>query len=182
MKQNRNKMILSAFLLQILVLLSVIALVYVISAKGQTVTLTMTGYDPYDALRGRYIRLSNPDSRVILDPGSIERYENRRCWDPYVYVVLNRDPGTGLSSFSYASLDRPDPATPYIRCSSDYLRTYEGESWVSIHPRIDQYYLTEKHAGHLDQSIRWDTPVRLTLKIWHGMYAIDGIEVDGQAY
>ena len=42
MKQNRNKMILSAFLLQILVLLSVIALVYGISAKGQTVTLTMT--------------------------------------------------------------------------------------------------------------------------------------------
>lgn len=181
MKQNQNRMILSVSLLQILVPLSVITLVYVIPARGQTVTLIITRYDLYDALHRRHARLSNPNSRVTLDPGSIERHENRRCRDSYMYVVLNRDPGTGLSSFSYASLDWPDPATPYTKCFSDYLRTYEGESRVSIHPRINQYYLTEEHAGHLDQSVRRDTPIRPALKIWHGTYAIDGIEVGGQA-
>ena len=74
MKIHRNKMILIVFALQLLMLLAVIAMVCAVSGRGRTVTLEMAGYDPYDALRGRYLRLSSPDSRVTLEPGSIERY------------------------------------------------------------------------------------------------------------
>ena len=116
-------------------LLSVISMVYVVSGNGRTVTLEMTGYDPYDALRGRYLRLSNPDS-----------------------------------------------STPYIRCSSRYLRLYDDGAQVAIQPRIEQYYLNERHADELDHSITWDSNIRLTLKIWRGMYVVDGLMVDGQAY
>lgn len=135
MKIHRNKIVLIVSALQLLMLLSVISMVYVVSGNGRTVTLEMTGYDPYDALRGRYLRLSNPDS-----------------------------------------------STPYIRCSSRYLRLYDDGAQVAIQPRIEQYYLNERHADELDHSITWDSNIRLTLKIWRGMYVVDGLMVDGQAY
>ena len=182
MKIHRNKIILIVFALQLLMLLSVIALVYGTSARGRTVTLKLTGYDPYDALRGRYLQMRLPDSRIPLDSGSVRRYENMAKRSIPVYVVLDREPGTGLSYFSYASLDRPASSLPYIRCTSNYLRTYEDTSWVDIQPRINQYYLNEKHADALDRSLRRDSEIRLNLKIWRGMYVIDGIEVEGQAY
>ena len=182
MKIHRNKIILIVSALQLLMLLAVIAMVYVVSGNGRTVTLEMTGYDPYDALRGRYLRLSNPDSRVTLEPGSIERYENRRGNSIPVYVVLDTDPDSGISSFSYASLDCPDSNTPYIRCSSQYLRIYEDGAQISIQPRIEQYYLNERHADALEQSITRDSNILLRLKIWRGMYVVDGLTVDGQAY
>lgn len=133
MKIHRNKIVLIVSALQLLMLLSVISMVYVVSGNGRTVTLEMTGYDPYDALRGRYLRLSNPDS-----------------------------------------------STPYIRCSSRYLRLYDDGAQVAIQPRIEQYYLNERHADELDHSITWDSNIRLTLKIWRGMYVVDGLMVDGQ--
>ena len=182
MKIHRNKMILIVFALQLLMLLAVIAMVCAVSGRGRTVTLEMAGYDPYDTLRGRYLRLSSPDSRVTLEPGSIERYENRRQSTIPVYVVLDTDPDSGISGFSYASLDCPDSNTPYIRCSSQYLRIYEDGAQISIQPRIEQYYLNERHADALEQSITRDSNILLRLKIWRGMYVVDGLTVDGQAY
>lgn len=182
MKIHRNKLILLALALQILMLLSVIALVYGISARGQAVVLEMTGYDPYDALRGRYLRLDNQVRDVPLESGSIERYQHMSTGNIPVYVVLGNDPDSGLSRFSYASLDRPDRHIPYIRCMSRRLWTDGEETRVSIHPRINQYYLNEHLAEQLDHSVRWDSKVLLTLKIWHGMYVVDGIEIDGETY
>lgn len=182
MKIHRNKLILLAFALQILMLLSVIALVYCVSGSGQVVVLDMYGYDPYDALRGRYLRLSLKDNSVILEPGSRERYENGRDkGDRQVYVILDTDSASGLSSFAYASLDRPDHGIPYIKCRSA-KRIYSRESRISIHPRINQYYLNENHANVLDRSIHRDTNIRLVLNVWHGMYVIDGVEIDGVRY
>ena len=132
MKIHRNKMILIVFALQLLMLLAVIAMVCAVSGRGRTVTLEMAGYDPYDALRGRYLRLSSPDSRVTLEPGSIERYENRRQSTIPVYVVLDTDPDSGISGFSYASLDCPDSNTcfgsGYWRtCRAMRVRTHAGK-------------------------------------------------------
>lgn len=182
MKASRNKLVLAAFVLQILMLLFVIALVYVVSARGRTVVLEMTGYDPYDALRGRYLMLDNPADEVMLEPGSMERYEDKHGTNIPVYVILDKDPDSGLSSFSYASLNRPGNGIPYIKCMSRYQWTQDGNSWVTVCPRINQYYLNEKHAARLDRAVRWDTPIRLSLKIWRGLYVVDGIEIDGQNY
>lgn len=97
-------------------------------------------------------------------------------------MVLDTDPDSGISGFSYASLDCPDSNTPYIRCSSQYLRIYEDGAQISIQPRIEQYYLNERHADALEQSITRDSNILLRLKIWRGMYVVDGLTVDGQAY
>lgn len=182
MKTHGNKLILFTFALQLLTLFSIIALVYVVSYSGQTVVIPMTGYDPYDALRGRYLRMDNPDNKVPLRPGSAERYETQKAEETAVYVVLDRDPDSGISHFSHAVLDRPDHGTPYIKCMSRNVQTYDGELWVYIYPRIDRYYLNETHADQLDRSIDWNTDIWLSLKIWHGMYVADGIQVHGQKY
>lgn len=182
MKKYRNKLILAVFAVQVLMLVSVITLVYAVSYNGRTVVLTMTGYDPYDVLRGRYLRLSNPDSNVILEPGSISRYEAMKEGDRYVYVIIETEPDSGISHFSYASLDRPDDNVPYIKCASGYPWKYDDESRVAIYPHTNQYYLNEKHADLLEHSVNWNDEILMSLKIWHGMYVIDGIEVDGQKY
>lgn len=184
MKIRRNRLILTAFALQIMMLLSVISVVYGISCLGETVVITMTGCDPYDALRGRYLRLNMPSSDVVLEPGSVERYKNKSMGSRTipVYVALDKDPGNGLSRFSYATLDRPDSSIPYIRCPARYLGSSDIKSRVDIQPRITQYYLNETHAQQLDRQIRWDTDIQMRLKIWKGLYVVDGIEIDGQSY
>lgn len=182
MKRHRNKLLLAAFALQLLLLLSIIGLVYAVSLSGRTAVLEMTGYDPYDALRGRYLQLSNPDGDVVLDPGSAERYEALSGKARNVYVILETDPESGLERFSRATLDRPEAGVPYIKCPSGYMRTSGDETRVSISPRITRYYLNEKQAAQLDRAVTWDTKIRLSLKIWHGMYVVDGMEIDGVRY
>ena len=107
MKKHRNKLILAAFALQILMLLGIVGAVYAVSLNGRTAVVEMTGYDPYDALRGRYLHLRNPDSDIPLEPGSVERYEALPWDNNDVYVILETDPDSGLERFSYATLDRP---------------------------------------------------------------------------
>lgn len=186
MKIPRNKLVLIAFAVQIAMLLSIIAVVYGVSRWGQSVSIQMTGHDPYDALRGRYLQLDIPDSGVGLEPGSLERYktqyETMGNRDIPVYVILDKDPDSGLSQFSFAALDRPGGSAPYIRCPSRYLWTSDGEWRVNIRPRITQYYLNETQAQQLDASVRWDTEIRMRLKIWNGLYVADGIEIDNQDY
>ena len=131
MKKHRNKLILAAFALQILMLLGIVGAVYAVSLNGRTAVVEMTGYDPYDALRGRYLHLRNP-----LEPGSVERYEALPWDNNDVYVILETDPDSGLERFSYATLDRPGRDVAYLKCASGYLRTYDIDPRVNINPRI----------------------------------------------
>lgn len=182
MKKHRNKLILAAFALQILLLLSIAGLVFCVSRNGRTAVLEMTGYDPYDALRGRYLQMSNPDGDVVLEPGSVQRYQARSGEPGDVYVVLEPDPENGLDRFSFATLDRPARDVPYIKCASGYLWMSGDEARVYIYPRITKYYLNESQAARLEGAVTWDTQIRLSLKIWRGMYVADGLEIDGVKY
>lgn len=187
MKPYRNNIILLVFFLQLLMPLSFIAMTSTILAGGQTVTVRMAAYDPYDMIRGRYLQMRNPDSEAVPDseleyglahrPGLSGKH-------PDLYVVLKADPDTGLSRYSFATLKRPFHGIPYIKCpSSDYSIREEADGIkLYIYPRIDRYYLNESDANSLDQNIRADSEIRVKLKLWNGMYAVDGIEVDGVPY
>lgn len=187
MTPRRNSIIPLVFFLQLLIPLSCIALVCTVLARGQEVTVQMAAYDPYDIIRGRYLQIRNPDSEVPMEPGLENELEN--IWNagrgfPDMYVVLQPGPDTGLSRFSFATLKRPEHGTPYITCPASTYSIREGNDRTSlfIYPRIDKYYLNEADALYLDQIIRPDTDIRVTLKLWNGMYAIDGIKVDGVPY
>lgn len=182
MKKHRNKLILAAFVLQILMLLGIVGAVYAVSLNGRTAVVEVTGYDPYDALRGRYLHLRNPDSDIPLEPGSVERYEALPWDNNDVYVILETDPDSGLERFSYATLDRPGRDVAYLKCASGYLRTYDNDPRIYIYPRIEEYYLNEAQAAQLDRAVTWDTKIRLSLKLWHGLYVVDGMEIDGVRY
>ena len=179
MKKHRNKLILAAFALQILMLLGIVGAVYAVSLNGRTAVVEMTGYD---ALRGRYLHLRNPDSDIPLEPGSVERYEALPWDNNDVYVILETDPDSGLERFSYATLDRPGRDVAYLKCASGYLRTYDNDPRIYIYPRIEEYYLNEAQAAQLDRAVTWDTKIRLSLKLWHGLYVVDGMEIDGVRY
>lgn len=183
----RNKLILLVFFLQLLMPLSFIGLVGTVLARGQEATVRMTAYDPYDMIRGRYLQISNPDSEVPLEPG--DEYELELMLDtgkrlPDMYVVLEPDTDSGLSRFSFATMRRPGHQTLYIKCpAATYsIRKNTDGTALYIYPGFDRYYLNESDANYLDQNIRWDTDIRMKLKLWHGMYTVDGIIVDGIPY
>lgn len=98
----------------------------------------------------------------------------------YVDVILEKEADTGLSHFSYASLDRPDKGISYIKCRAGDLQTAGEEAQLMMYPRINRYYLNEHQAERPDRSIQRDTEIRRSLKIWHDMYVINGLEVDAE--
>lgn len=187
MKPCRNNIILLVFFLQLLMPLSFIAVTSMVLAGGQEVTVRMAAYDPYDMIRGRYLQMHNPDSETVPDSGL--EYELSRRPDlsekrPDLYVVLSSDPDTGLSHYSFATLKRPSHGIPYMKCPSSDYSIWEETDGIKLHiyPRIDRYYLNEADALSLDRNIRADSEIRVRLKLWNGMYAVDGIEVDGIPY
>ena len=187
MAPYRNKIILLVFLIQLLIPLSCIALVCTVLAMGQDATVRMDAYDPYDMIRGRYLQIRNPDSEVTPDSGLEEELEHMLDTgkkQPDMYVVLEPGDDPGLLRFSYATLIRPNHQTPYIRCpaSTYYIRRNDEGTKLRIAPKIDKYYLNESDANYLDQYIQRDTDIRVKLKLWNGMYAVDGIIVDGIPY
>ena len=118
-------------------LLGVIGMVCAVSLNGRTAVVEMTGYDPYDALRGRYLHLQNPDSDIPLEPGSVERYEALPWDNNDVYVILETDPDSGLERFSYATLDRPGCSLPQmrVRLSAD-IRRQSADLYLPADRRI----------------------------------------------
>ncbi len=188
MTAHRNKIMLLIFFIQLLIPLSCIALVCTVLARGQEVTVRMAAYDPYDMIRGRFLQLRFPDSEDPYKSGLEYVYNNWLYTGkmlPDMYVVLEPAPDTGLSRFSFATMERPPHGTPYISCPvSSYtvvLRETDGMK-LRINPRIDKYYLNEADASFLDDSIQWDTDILVRLKLWNGIYAVNGLEVDGVSY
>ena len=179
MKLSKGKGILLICALQLFVLVFGIAHVNFILFGGETAVIEMTGFDPYDPLRGRYLDLRVADLEVKLEANSIERYPLYE--DTFVYVILDKSQGSDTyDTFAYASLDKPTNGELYIKCPSLY-RTDENN--VRIAPGLDTYYLNETQALQLDAITRdADTEMHLILKIMNGNYTIDSILINGELY
>lgn len=182
-QSHKTKLILVTCIAQILILLSLIGVVNLILVAGQTAMVEMTGYDPYDPLRGRYLSLQLKERYVPLDIPENDYNDYQKF-----YVVLEKSEGSLVyDHFSYATVKKPDNQL-YIVCpgyiSYDYDReTKEHTKSLRISPNLNTYYLNEQTAKELDKIV-WsnDTTMYISLKILNGNYAIDGLIVNGQKY
>ncbi len=166
------KVFLIIVLLQICFLFYGIVDTNLILSTGESIVIKMSGFDPYDPIRGRYIQLALEENRVDID-NSFSREHSKTIG----YVILTNN--GKYDEFSYASTLEPSGEIKYIKC--DMSISYDDVAY--IYPKLDTYYVNEKIAPKLESIIRQaDSEVFLHLKIKNGNYRIDKLEVNGEFY
>jgi hypothetical protein len=149
-----------------------------ILSEGHSCKMLLQPVDPYDAFRGRYIRL-NYDTEVELGVDTIPA-------DVPVYVSLTTD-DNGFCRFDKAYLS--PPSGPYIRTP---MRSNIWKNKVSIQlpSNMERFYLNEKIAPLAEQAyrnIRWDANRASTsiqayglLKVLDGEVLVEQVYFEGQ--
>ena len=143
--------------------------------EGEVFRFQSAPVDPYDAFRGRYVRLSVASPQVPLegDPGSHRR--NLR-----VFASLAVDTN-GLASVTAASRTRPQTGA-YVRAEA-WGRTPDGQ--VTIRLPIDRFYLPEFEApaaerAYLEHARRDRTSAVVVARVRAGDLVVEDVLVEGQ--
>lgn len=182
MSWNRNKTIVLVFVLQLIFLISIAVYTNMILAVGDSVTVKMDGYDPYDPLRGRYVILQMDQRIIPVLSSDISKVESMDSFPDKMYIVM-QDPNSGY--FDYATLTKPKNGEVYIQTevrqsyNLDVLSVYINSTYI--------YYMNEQTAIEVDKIIgSWvdgeKVEVYMNLKVMNGNFQIDYITVDGITY
>jgi len=176
-KQTKIYLLVSACILQVLILLGMVIGVNYIYIAGKTYTMKATGYDPYDPLRGRYIQLKINEEILPLKSDE-EIPVNARSSDTPLYAVFSKEAEGG--KLAYCTFHRP--------VNENYLKLDEWEQ----HPEQDkmfigyfkaeQYYVNEKMAEDLEMKIRETEEVYLQIQVHKGIYVVKRLVIDGESY
>lgn len=183
---NKQHLMITIFVLQIFALVFGIFHVNYILITGDSVKLKVTGFDPYDPLRGRYLDLNLEDNKVSLHEKIQETFNNPQAYDTpaQAYVVVKKSIDSSTTShdtFDYMTYTKPPTTSTFIKCDiGNYL---DDAGKVSIYPRIHTYYVNEQLAPTLEEQLRSpDTQAYIYLKVKNGMYTINKLEINGAIY
>ena len=158
----RKGLIAAALLLQAVVVTAMVYIAMEPLRTGRDVTVTVSGVDPRDLMRGQYVEFVYPFSTVDLSTVSSDL-------DPYrvfnygdvVYVTLSGDtepkpthvgylpPNDGL--FLKGRIPKRMSGSPLIRLDVDY--------------GIESYFTNPDRAAELDSILRRSNSVRVHLKV-----------------
>lgn len=142
----------------------------------------VTLYDPYDLMRGHYLRLG-----VV----SIWR-SDREFKDGPVWVTLGRD-GEGFAQVKELSKN-PRPGAFRAKCYSSLNRHWSKNKWVNdsrekwrhtiLYP-FDRYFINEKIAAEAEalvaNAVRAKRPAEIRVRIYrNGSTMIEELRIDGR--
>ena len=153
-----KKMALPALIVTILVQLMVPAYMiygkYDILRTGDEYRFSVMPVDPYDAFRGRYVRLNSP----------------QQVWGSGKYGVID----VGPDGFAYVAeiTDAKPVGKPYV--------TSDSRNWFRL--PIDRYYMAEHLAPRAETYVAdmdRDRAAYVTVRIKNGSLVISGLYVDG---
>ncbi len=131
--------------------------------KGKEYTFDVSYYDPYDFMRGNYLRLS-------LNQREIERKGEEEYRDERGYFILEEEDGRAfLNSFQKRRPRKED----YIRGRISY--TYEDKHYID-NP-FKRYYVEESIAAQMEERLRRAEKAQLKVRVYKGKYVIDSIEI-----
>jgi len=137
--------------------------------KGQEYKLLSRPVDPYDAFRGRYVRLSL-DSAEVAVPASQQKTTNQKA-----YALLETD-AEGFAHVKEVVFDKP--------AGTDYLKVRVGSSVggkaIVIWP-FERYYMEESKAPQADilyRSLDNDSEAYITVRVYKGTGVITGLYID----
>lgn len=155
------------FILMIILQLGVfLAMVYEksnIARKGTEYKFRITYYDPYDFMRGNYLRISLVQREVDkigdTDPKKKKGY----------FVIENHKESAKIIAFSKKKPKNSD----FIRGELSY--SYDGKHIIKT--PFERYYIEQKLAPEMEKKLRNSNEAYLVVKIYKGKYIIESIEI-----
>ncbi len=155
------------FILMVVMQLGVfLGLVYeknTVLKKGREYTFEVSYYDPYDFMRGNYLRLS-------LGERELQRSGEEEYRDERGYFTLEERGGIAhITSFQKRRPKKKD----YIRGRISY--TYEDKHYID-NP-FKRYYVEESVAAQMEERLRKADRAYLKVRVYKGKYVIDSIEI-----
>jgi uncharacterized membrane-anchored protein len=143
--------------------------------SGEEFLFLAAPVDPYDAFRGRYVRVNLDDPSVYFEDGaSLERGQ-----DVYVTIAHGED---GLTEFLEVFLDPPTDGMTYIKVECNGF--WESPENVRLSIPIDRYYMEETLAPEAERaygsaSRDEETQATVSLRIYKGKSVLTGLFIDG---
>ncbi|MGM0502914.1 MAG: GDYXXLXY domain-containing protein [Bacillota bacterium] len=143
--------------------------------NGQVFKFATTPIDPYDAFRGRYVRLNFTESEVPL-PSDLDI--ERRQW---IYAQLKKDEN------GFAEIDNltktPPKQKPYIKVKVLYINRREDKVMLDL--PFDRYYLEEEVAKVAEEYYQQLTRKQqlasyATVRVNDGFAVLEELYLDGQ--
>ncbi|HOV14889.1 MAG TPA: GDYXXLXY domain-containing protein [Spirochaetota bacterium] len=135
-----------------LVVISV--MVYKGVKDGQRLSYKCSLYDPYDPIKGRYLRLSFSSSTLNLYLFSEYIYDQSSDFDKYknneVYVVYNT--GKDTQNPYLITTNKPNNDNIFIKAKINYINE-ENKTIVLEYP-FDRYYIQEDFAIEAENLLR----------------------------
>ncbi|MDX1389191.1 MAG: GDYXXLXY domain-containing protein [Acidobacteriota bacterium] len=144
--------------------------------KGELFLFAAAPVDPYDAFRGRFVRVDLQAATGTLDdPREVEQGAK-------VYAVIERDPGSpdGLARITALVPDRPSTGT-YMRVTLELLQD-DGDYWLTL--PFDRYYMEEELAPEVERAWRentrqGETDAWAAVRVLDGRAVLEALYIDG---
>ena len=152
--------------------------------RGEVVRVAVTAPDPFDPLRGRYLRVNPKESEVLLAPGVSHLTAGKKVW-----VQLKKG-SDGLHHLGELTEKRP--------ISGDYLPMILRTVWNPVSDSgdkslkfrvewpVDRFYVNEILAPKADVWLRENTRGKKTvvaeLRLLNGTAVITDLDLDGRSF
>jgi hypothetical protein len=158
--------------------------------RGALVRLAVTAPDPYDPLRGRYLRLRPLEVEVELDPAVASPDSGQKVW-----AQLERG-SDGLHHLGKITKQKPDhgdyvPLTtlgvPHAKIGpGGVVHPATDASKVRVEWPFDRFFVSEKIAPEADvwlrENSREEKTVVAELRVLNGESVLTNLEFDGLSF
>ncbi|OQA85857.1 MAG: hypothetical protein BWY31_01624 [Lentisphaerae bacterium ADurb.Bin242] len=148
-------------------------------------------YDPYDPMRGRYVRLNFKQNRVRLPQKNMRLMEWRSGNSCFAVLEKNPDGTTRIADLVTDVKQVPDGKdflrVRYSHFQWDFDKTTHKQEKTGVHLiqlPFDRFYLNESLAPEAEREVQANTrkgKAHLRVKIYgNGNFAVDDLIVDGK--
>ena len=152
--------------------------------KGALIRVAVTAPDPYDPLRGRYLRLRPVEFEVVLDPAIINPEPGRKVWGQ---LEKGSD---GLHHLGKVTEQRPTNGE-YVQLTIRPNRFSGGAAEGQIKKTkiqwpFDRFFMNEKMAPKADAWLRENSrggkSVVAEARVLRGEVVLTDLELDGVSF
>ena len=159
----RKGLIIGALVVQVVVVAAMVWIAMEPLRSGRPVTVTVTGVDPRDLMRGQYVEFDYPFSTLDLGAvkGDLDRYRTYQYGD-VVYVSLTSDTDPKVR---WISMEQPEDGALFLKGRVARRASGEPLATLDINYGIESYYTNPDRAEELDEHLQGTGKVRVYLKV-----------------
>ncbi len=158
----RKGLIIGSLVLQAVVVAAMVYIAMEPLRSGRPVVVTVSGVDPRDLMRGQYVELAYPFSRINLDrvQCDLDRYRVYQYGD-IVYVSLS---DTTDPEVTRIGMEKPADG---IFLKGRVNRRFSGSplSTIEVEYGIESYFTNPDRATELDKILRRTNSLRVRLMV-----------------